>query len=317
MPRLLAYYQENHEKHATVQTKPEIPLPISKSKVSLPISMAKLKYRAFIKHLKGRSQETKATLLKNITITNPQDKVKKFIFKFLPKSLPSPVNYTTPNITFSSDKNAGFFSNKRFLRGKAKKSKKAELDPYLILRLSSPKTSNSGEPSKIQSGHENVIKKVRESDVHIKNKLRYRVGRKQETKMAFKLPSKPTFFAFNLFCKKKVMALTQTRRITHYSSNGNDGRKSENSEIEEQRLKARKGKGIAVKAMKKVNVKRVKEGDGDALWKKKILIGARCQPQDFKGALQYDEKGNQIMKVTKTQLPSETMDLNFHMGEGK
>lgn len=88
------------------------------------------------------------------------------------------------------------------------------------------------------------------------------------------------------------MALTQTRRITHYSSN--DGRMSEYPKMEEQRPQARKvkkAKGIAVKTVKKVRLKRKKEGDGNVLWKKKNFIGTKWQLQDFKGSLQYDEKG--------------------------
>lgn len=303
MPRLDAYFQENDHKnapqvHAPIQRKPKVPLPIS--------SMAKLKYNAFIKHLKGRNQETKSILLKNIT---KPDKVKRFLFKLLPKSipLPNPMNYMIANTNSPGE------IHKRILRGKAKKPGRAEADPYLILRLGGLKTSNAGEPSKIKGGGDDDEDKiVGDRDIHIKNRVRYKVRRRQDTGMAFKLPSKPASSAFNLFYKKKVMTLTQTKRISHYSSNGNDGRSSENPKLEEQRPTARKEKKVtSVKAMRKA---KAEAGEGDALWKKNILIGKRCQLKDFKGALQHNEKGNR-MKMTKTQLTSETMGLSFHMGE--
>jgi hypothetical protein len=50
------------------------------------------------------------------------------------------------------------------------------------------------------------------------------------------------------------------------------------------------------------------EGGGDSLWQRTILMGEKCQPPDFSGAIIYDDKGNQL-----TEFPPRSPKLNiFH-----
>jgi len=46
--------------------------------------------------------------------------------------------------------------------------------------------------------------------------------------------------------------------------------------------------------------KKIKEEeDGECLWKKTILMGEKCKPLQFSGAIFYDNEGNQISKPLK------------------
>lgn len=43
-----------------------------------------------------------------------------------------------------------------------------------------------------------------------------------------------------------------------------------------------------------------KQEDDECLWKKTILMGERCQPLVFSGAIYYDSEGNQISEPPRT-----------------
>ncbi|KAL5069101.1 hypothetical protein RYX36_019988 [Vicia faba] len=51
-------------------------------------------------------------------------------------------------------------------------------------------------------------------------------------------------------------------------------------------------------------MKMKKQKDDKCLWKKTILMGEKCQPLEFPGAIFYDSEGNQLSEPPKIQRSS-------------
>ncbi|CAL5209156.1 unnamed protein product [Lathyrus oleraceus] len=51
-------------------------------------------------------------------------------------------------------------------------------------------------------------------------------------------------------------------------------------------------------------IKMKKQEDDKCLWKKTILMGEKCQPLEFPGAIFYDSEGNQLSEPPKIQRSS-------------
>lgn len=112
-----------------------------------------------------------------------------------------------------------------------------------------------------------------------------------------KLPSKDILSAFKLHCEKKLknlMVFAESRRILS-SGKIEDGQWAATNFI------GREGRGG-------------EEEEEEEFWRKRILIGAHCQLSDFEGAMCYVERENQLIMIKRSQLPTETLGLNFHLG---
>ncbi|KAK2404017.1 nucleolar protein [Trifolium repens] len=76
------------------------------------------------------------------------------------------------------------------------------------------------------------------------------------------------------------------------------------------------------KIIKKINkaihyqiLKMKKEEQDKCLWKKTILMGEKCQPLEFPGAIFYDSEGNQLSEPPRTPRSSHLMSFGQHLSE--
>jgi hypothetical protein len=52
----------------------------------------------------------------------------------------------------------------------------------------------------------------------------------------------------------------------------------------------------------KYKCKKIKKQEDDrCLWKKTILMGEKCQPMEFPGAIFYDDKGNRLNEPPRSK----------------
>ncbi|CAI8604084.1 unnamed protein product [Vicia faba] len=58
-----------------------------------------------------------------------------------------------------------------------------------------------------------------------------------------------------------------------------------------------------------------KQEDDKCLWKKTILMGEKCQPLEFSGAIFYDSEGNQLSEPPRTPRISPLLSLGKSMSQ--
>ncbi|KAK2404021.1 nucleolar protein [Trifolium repens] len=57
------------------------------------------------------------------------------------------------------------------------------------------------------------------------------------------------------------------------------------------------------------------EDQDNCLWKKTILMGEKCQPLEFPGAIFYDSEGNQLSEPPRTPRSSHLMSFGQHLSQ--
>ncbi|KAL5069105.1 hypothetical protein RYX36_019992, partial [Vicia faba] len=58
-----------------------------------------------------------------------------------------------------------------------------------------------------------------------------------------------------------------------------------------------------------------KQEDDKCLWKKTILMGEKCQPLEFPGAIFYDSEGNQLSEPPRTPRNSPLISFGKSMSQ--
>ncbi|XP_042420576.1 uncharacterized protein LOC122008796 [Zingiber officinale] len=67
--------------------------------------------------------------------------------------------------------------------------------------------------------------------------------------------------------------------------------------------------------MRKVRSEISVEGEDEGVWRKTILMGEKCQPLDFSGAIHYDSAGRQL-STPRTPFRSPAISFAFYEEEG-
>lgn len=132
----------------------------------------------------------------------------------------------------------------------------------------------------------------RKVDKRLKHSKRWR-----QACMHFKLSSCP----FNLLRKKQVLNFNKARNST--SDSFDEKSPSFGSAFFSCSSRSSYGDDLELTPPRKsaanptAGMELGGEGCGNELWMKRILMGKRCRPLDFPGALHYDQKGNMLKEI--------------------